>query len=97
MKNYGGLARFILHTGEEGVAAIRNMEKKGLGITLFNLRSLEMLMTPKSKDEVLVMMRDESVTLPKFDQSIRSAVHNMWAGFYWHRAPYIHADKGISP
>ena len=47
--------------------------------------------------EVLLIMRDDNVTLPKFEKAVQAAVYTMWARFYWTRASFIHPDKGVPP
>ena len=95
MKTYGGLARFLEDTGDDGVTGIRNLESRVPTLTLFNLRSLEQLMTPSSRHEVLLAMRENDINLHSLEKCIDKAVHAMWCHFYWTRADYIHPDKGI--
>ena len=82
-------------TGMNGVEAIRNLESKKVDVTLYNVRMLEKLQTPESREEVLSVMRDDKVTLPLLEKAVPAAVHKMWCHWYWIRSDFIHPDKGV--
>ena len=95
LKTYGGLARFLADTQANGVEAVKNMEHRGVKFTMYTLRQLEQLMTPESRTEMMLLMKDDKISLPAFERGLAHTVHGMWCKFYWQRADYIHPDKRV--
>ena len=95
MRTYGGLARFIVQMGSSVVDGLKRLEGKQILVTAFSLRNLEQLMTPVSREEVMVCLNDPEVKLQDIEKAIQRARHRMWVNFVWNVHPDIDPTKSV--
>ena len=95
MRTYGGLARFIVQMGSSVVDGLKRLEGKQMPVTAFSLRNLEQLMTPVSREEVMVCLNDPEVKLQDIEKAIQRARHRMWVNFVWSVHPDIDPIKSV--
>ena len=95
MRTYGGLARFIVQMGSSVVDGLKRLEGKQIPVTAFSLRNLEQLMTPVSREEVMVCLNDPEVKLQDIEKAIQRARHRMWVNFVWNVDPDIDPTKSV--
>ena len=95
MRTYGGLARFIVQMGSSVVDGLKRLEGKQIPVTAFSLRNLEQLMTPLSREEVMVCLNDPEVKLQDIEKAIQRARHRMWVNFVWSVHPDIDPTKSV--
>jgi hypothetical protein len=96
MRTYGGLARFIVQMGMPVVDGLKRLEGNKINITAYGLRNLEQLLTPTSREEVMITLNNPDVKLQDLDRAIQKARHAMWCGFVWREHPDIDQSKSVS-
>ncbi len=95
MRTYGGLSRFVVCEGQPVVDALRALESRQVNFTTYNLRGLEVLVTPESRKEIMMIL-PEVKKVADLEKAIQVAKHRQWATWVWRSHPNIDESKRMS-